>query len=240
MQGAFRIWTLASLFAIMHRMIHEHVQSRDRIVAGMIDVCGLLAAKGFVAATDGNVSARLPSGNIMITRSGVAKGLVTEGDLVEVRRDGTAASGRATSELKMHLFIYEKRRDAHAVVHAHPPYATAFAVAGIALEEPVLPEVILGLGGIPLARYATPSTDEVPASLAPLIDTHSAILLTNHGAVTFGADLHEAYFRMEKVEHAAKIIYRAKALGHVRTLSDHDVARLHSAAACLKDHKVQQ
>jgi L-fuculose-phosphate aldolase len=221
----------------MNRMNHEHPPSGDTIVAAMIDVCRRLTAKNFVAATDGNVSARLPSGNILITPSGVNKGMLTEADLVEVRRDGTVAVGRATTELKMHLFIYERRKDARAIVHAHPPYATAFAVAGIALVDPVLPEVILGLGEIPLAPYATPSTGEVPDSLMPFVEKHNAVLLSNHGAVTFGADLLDAYFKMEKVEQAAAIIYRARMLGRVRTLSDDDVAKLHSITAYPGDHK---
>ena len=234
------LWTLFPVFAIMHRMNHEPVPSRDTIVAAMIDVCRRLAAKDFVAATDGNVSARLPSGNILITRSGINKGMVTEADLVEVSRDGSVAGGRATTELKMHLFFYERRRDARAVVHAHPPFATAFAVAGIALDEPVLPEVVLGLGGIPLAPYATPSTDEVPDSLIPFVEKYSAVLLSNHGAVTIGADLYDAYFRMEKVEQTAAIIYRARMLGRVRTLSDDDLVKLHSVSAYQGDHKARE
>ena len=213
----------------MDRMNHQNVPSREDLVAALIDVCHRLADKDLVVATDGNVSARLPSGNILITRSGINKGDVTESDLVEVRRDGTNASGKPTTELRMHLFIYDRRKDAGAIVHAHPPFATAFAVAGIALDEPVLPEVVAELGGIPLAPYATPSTEEIPASLARFVNSHTAILLSNHGAVTFGTGLLEAYFKMEKVEQAASIIYRARMLGYVRTLSDDDVARLRSA-----------
>ena len=231
------MWTLFPNFAIMDRMNHENVPSRDDLAAALIDVCHRMAARGLVAATDGNVSARLSSGNILITRSGINKGDVSESDLVEVRRDGTSASGRPTTELRMHLFIYDRRKDAGAIVHAHPPFATAFAVAGIALDEPVLPEVIADLGGIPLAPYATPSTEEIPASLARFVHSHTAILLSNHGAVTFGPGLLDAYLKMEKVEQAATIIYRARMLGDVRTLSANDVARLRSAAGYQKNHK---
>jgi L-fuculose-phosphate aldolase len=219
-------------------MNDEKIPSRESIVTAMIEVCRRLAAKDFVAAMDGNVSARLPSGSILITRSGINKGEVKEGDLAEVGSDGTIAAGHPTTELKMHLFLYKRRRDVGAIVHAHPPFATAFAVAGIPLDQPVLPEVVLGLGGIPIAPYATPSTDEVPASLAPFADYHSAILLSNHGAVTFGPDLFDAYYKMEKVEHTATVIYRARMLGHVRTLSDDDVARLNAAASYQKGHRV--
>jgi len=196
----------------------------------MIDVCTRLSARCLVVATDGNVSSRLPSGNILITRAGINKGMVGENDLVEVRPDGTGGNQRPTTEIRMHLSVYERRQDVRAIVHAHPPFATAFAVAGVSLDRPVLPEVVVGLGGIPLAPYATPSTDEVPDSLSPFLEHHSAILLSNHGAITFGTDLLDAYFKMEKVEHTAEIIYRARMLGGIRELSEDDLARLRAVA----------
>ena len=194
----------------------------------LLDVCHHLYTKGFVTATDGNVSARLENGNILATRSSINKGMVTENDLVEVTIDGeqVRGSGRPSTELGMHLFIYQLRPDVHAVVHAHPTYATGFATARIPLTECLFPEVIVGLGAIPLADYATPSTPEVAASLAPFLKNADAILLANHGVVTYGSDLLEAYFKMEKVEHAAHITFVARMLGGEKTLSNAELEKL--------------
>jgi L-fuculose-phosphate aldolase len=185
-----------------------------------------------VAATDGSVSVRLDNRNILATRTGLNKGLTTAADLVEVNADGVQASMRSkpSTELAMHLFIYRERKDVNAVVHAHPPYATGFAVARIPLDKPILPEVSVGLGSIPLAPYATPSTEEVPLSIAPFIHNHSAILLANHGVVSFGSDLMEAYFRMEKVEHVAHTLFVAAMLGGAHPLTPGEVEKLNRVA----------
>lgn len=194
----------------------------------IIDISHRLAAKGFVAATDGNVSARLPGGTILATRSGINKGMVAPEDIVEVSPEGSllAGAGRPSTELGMHLFIYRERPDVQAVVHAHPPYATGFATARRPLDQCLFPEVIVGLGSIPLAPYATPSTGQVAASIAPYVATHQAVLMTNHGAVTWGADLLEAYFRMEKVEHAAHVAFVAAVLGGAVPLDPSQVEQL--------------
>ncbi len=211
-------------------MYQDLTPARESIGSAIVEVCRMLSANRLVVATDGNVSARLPSGKILITRSGINKGIVSETDLVEVGIDGTGGQQRPTTEIRMHLSVYKSRKDVHAVVHAHPPFATAFAVAGISLDRPVLPEVTVGLGSIPLAAYATPSTDEVADSLAPFVERHDAILLANHGVITFGPDVLDAYFKMEKVEHFAEVMYRARLLGGVRELSDDDLARLRAVA----------
>ncbi len=204
--------------------------SRSDIARQLVDVCRRLYARGFVTATDGNVSARLTGGTILTTPTGVNKGQVTEADLVEVTADGTVLAGsrQPSTELGMHLFIYRQRPDAGAVVHAHPPYATGFAVARQALATPVLPEVIVGLGEIPLAPYATPSTPAMADSLAPFVKHATAILLANHGVVTFGADLEEAYFKTEKTEHAAQIVFVARMLGGEQSLTSRDIEHLRS------------
>ncbi len=203
------------------------------IISHLIDVCHRLYARGMVTATDGNVSVRLANGNILATRSGINKGMVTENDFVEVTLDGTQVGGsgkpqggKPSTEIAMHLFIYQQRRDANAVVHAHPTYATGFATARIPLDGCVFPEVIVGLGAIPLAEYATPSTGEVADSLAPFVKNSEAILLANHGAVTFGPDLYDAYFKMEKVEHAAHITFVARMLGGARSLNEQELDKL--------------
>lgn len=202
------------------------------LITQLLDVCHRLYARGMVTATDGNVSVRLSNGNILTTRSGINKGMVGENDLVEVTLDSkqVSGSGKPSTEVAMHLFIYQQRPDANAVVHAHPIYATGFATARIGLDACVFPEVIVGLGAIPLAEYATPSTHEVPESLAPLVKNAEAILLANHGAVTFGPNLYDAYFKMEKVEHAAHITFVAKMLGGAHTLSEQELEKLRSVS----------
>jgi L-fuculose-phosphate aldolase len=202
--------------------------NRQQLIAQVVDICHRLAAKGFVAATDGNVSARLNKTRILTTRTGVPKGFVTAADIVEVRLDGKALSGgvRPSTEVGMHLFIYRRRPDVNAVVHAHPVAATGFAAARVALDRSVLPEIIIGLGTVPLAEYATPSTGEVARSLEPLIGKRDAILMANHGVVTCGATLEEAYWNMEKVEHAARITAVARLLGGEHQLSAGELGKL--------------
>jgi len=208
--------------------------SRPELTHQLVEVCHRLYAKGFVTATDGNVSARLDNGNILTTRTSINKGMVTENDIVEVTQDGGLVSGNArtvngprpSTEIGMHLFIYQERPDVGAVVHAHPPYATGFATARIPLDECLFPEVIVGLGAIPLAQYATPSTDEIAESLAPFVKTGDAILLANHGVVAYGSTLLDAFFKMEKVEHAAHITFVARMLGGEKVLSSDDVEKL--------------
>jgi L-fuculose-phosphate aldolase len=202
--------------------------SRAEIARHLISVCRLLAERGFVTATDGNVSTRLPNGNILVTPTAHSKSRVSETDLVEVTIDGTAVtlSRRPSTELDMHLCIYRRREDVRAVVHAHPTYATGFATARIPLNECLFPEVIVGLGSIPLAPYATPSTKEVGEALAPFIQQANAILLSNHGVVTYGTDLDDAYFKMEKVEHAAHTTFVARMLGGARALTAAEFEKL--------------
>lgn len=207
--------------------------SREETARQIVDICHRLYERRLVTATDGNVSARLDGGTILTTPSNLAKGRVTESDLVEVASDGSLLSGerRPTSELGMHLFIYRERPDVAAVVHGHPPYATGFAVARRSLDSNVFPEVVAGLGRVPLARYATPSTDEVARSIAPFVKTARAVLLANHGVVTYGRTLEEAFAVMEKVEHAAQMLIVAKTLGGATTLTPGQLKRLSAAMA---------
>lgn len=204
--------------------------SFDRHAVGpvLVEICHRLYAKGLVTATDGNVSVRCENGHILTTRSGINKGMVTESDLVEVTLDGMqiAGKGKPSTEIGMHLFIYSKRADIRAVVHAHPTYATGFATARIPLDACLFPEVIVGMGSIPLAVYATPSTRNVADSLAPYVDDHDAVLLSNHGVVCYGEDLYSAFFKMEKVEHAAHITFVARMMGGEQLLSRTDLESL--------------
>lgn len=178
--------------------------------------------RGFVAANDGNLSARLPDGRILCTPSGVSKGEITEDMLLTVDAAGHVLTGtrRPSTELSMHLKCYAMRPDVAAVVHAHPPYSTAFAAANRALDNYALIETILMLGAVPVAPFAMPGTDEVAESIAPFLPKHDAILLRAHGAITMGSDLQTAYYRMESLEQFAKITLFANQIGGMQNLPE--------------------
>jgi L-fuculose-phosphate aldolase len=188
----------------------------------------LLHQTGLVAATDGNLSVRLEDGNILCTPTLMSKGLMEADDLVIVDPDGRKLRGTrdVSSEIAMHLLIYRRRHDVGAVVHAHPPTATGFAAAGMALDRALCAELIVTLGSVPLASYETPGTPELAEALAPLVADHEAILMANHGVVTYGVDLLNAYMNMETVEHFAKIALVTHLLGKQQTLSDQHVDKL--------------
>jgi L-fuculose-phosphate aldolase len=188
----------------------------------------LLHQTGLVAATDGNLSVRLDNGNILCTPTLMSKGLIEADDLVTVDGNGCRLNGSrdVSSEIAMHVLIYHKRRDVGAVVHAHPPTATGFAAAGLALDRALCAELIVTLGSVPLASYETPGTPELAEALAPLVADHDAILMANHGVVTYGVDLLTAYMNMETVEHFAKIALVTHLLGTQQPLSDQHVDKL--------------
>jgi L-fuculose-phosphate aldolase len=201
---------------------------KEKLIEEIVEISHLIYKKGFVSSTDGNISAKLPNENILCTPTSVNKGEVKKSHIVEVNPTGEVVYGvyKPSTEIKMHLFIYQRRDDVKAIIHAHPPFATAFATAGLSLEGYVLPEVIVNLGKIPLAKYATPSTEEVPLSIEPFVEKHDAFLLQNHGAVTLGSSLKDAYFKMEKLEHYAMIILLARILGGEKNLSQDEIAKL--------------
>jgi L-fuculose-phosphate aldolase len=191
-------------------------------------VCRRLCERGLIAGPDGNVSVRLGPDRVLVTPAGISKVDVTPRDLVEVALDGTPrgrapAGRRASTEVGMHLRIYARRPDAMAVVHAHPPTATAFAVAGEGLPDRVLPELIFLLGAVPLVPYATPGTPALADGLEPFLGEHDAFLLANHGATTLGPTLRVAHQRMESLEHGARILMAARQLGRVNQLADEHV-----------------
>lgn len=194
----------------------------------IVEVGRMLYDRGFVAAGDGNISARLEDGTLLATPTMVCKGRMTPEMIVRTDKDGKplAGQGRPSSELAMHLAIYRLRDDVHAVVHAHPPTATGFAVAGLALDRALLSEVVLTLGCIPLTDYGTPSTHEIVDSLEPYIPAHDALLLANHGAVAYGPHMEAALSNMETLEHFAKISLVAHLLGGARQLPAKAVEKL--------------
>lgn len=184
-------------------------------------------ARNFVAASDGNISVRLENGHFLCTPSGVSKGFMQPDDLIVADARGAYVSGpgKVTSEFPTHLACYEERADVQAVVHAHPPHAIAFTLAGRSLAEPVLPEVVAAFGGIPTTAYATPGTPEGNEVIRPLIGQSDAVMLDRHGSVTVGASPDEAYFKLEKLEHAAQTLFAAHLLGDMKTLSPDEIER---------------
>src|SRR5918911_3617307 len=197
----------------------------------IVDVCRRLYERGLIAGQDGNVSVRVGDDRVLVTPAGMSKVDVRPDDLVEVRLSGERLRGyrQPSSEVSVHLRIYARRSDVQAVVHAHPPTATGFAVAGEGFESDVLPEVIFLLGRVALVPYETPGTAALADRFEPFIDAHDAFLMANHGAVTLGPSLMVAHQRMESLEHAARIVLTARLLGRVNVLSPTQVAELVAA-----------
>jgi L-fuculose-phosphate aldolase len=204
------------------------VRTEEQIRADIVECGRRLWHRGFVASNDGNISVRLDDARLITTPTAVSKGFMTPDMMVITDLEGRRIAGarNASSELKMHLEVYRHRPDVRAVVHAHPPTATGFAVAGIPLDRAVLAEVITTLGSIPIAEYATPSTEELPAAVRKYIKAHDGLLLANHGALAIGQDVYSAYYRMETIEHFARISLVARTLGREHLLSRTEVDRL--------------
>ena len=200
----------------------------EQVRADIVEAGRRLYARAYVASNDGNISARLDDRRLITTPKSVSKGFMTPDMMVVVDYEGKKLSGERdpSTELPMHLEIYKNRPDANAVVHAHPPFATGFAVAGIPLTRAVLAEVITTLGSIPIAEYGTPSTRELPDAVRKYIKAHDAMLLANHGAVACGPDVMNAYYKMETIEHFAKISLVARLLGGEHLISRGEVERL--------------
>ena len=188
---------------------------RAAVARRMALCCRQLAAGGLIAGQDGNISVRLGRDRVLVTPTGLVKSLLTGGDMVEVDATGRRRGGRrnASSELDLHLRILAQRPDVGAVVHAHPPMATGFAVAGEEIPANLLPELIFLVGQVPIVPYGTPGTPELGDRVVPYLEGHDALLLANHGAVTMGRTLDQAWIRMESLEHAARIIVAARAVG---------------------------
>lgn len=200
------------------------------------DICTVgrwIHQRGFVASTDGNISLRLDPHRILTSPTGISKGMMSADDLVITDLEGNKLSGRRnpSSELAMHLLIYRRRPDINAVCHAHPPVATGYASAGLALNKAILAELVLSLGCIPVARYGTPGTPELTDAIEPLVQSYDAILMANHGVVTYGADLLSAFFRLETTEHFALVALVTELLGKQVLLSGGDVEKLLAARA---------
>lgn len=187
--------------------------------------------RGMVAANDGNFSVKLNEREFLCTPTGVSKGFMTPDYICRIDAEGNVIQAnkgfKPSSEMKMHLRVYRERPDVKAVVHAHPLYATSFAIAGIPLTQPIMPEAIITLGCVPIAEYGTPSTDEIPDAVSKYLQHYDAVLLENHGALTFADSLLAAYHKMESVEFYARLLYQSKMLGGPKELSPDQVKVLY-------------
>lgn len=204
----------------------RYMELREQIC----DVCHKMWQKGWVAANDGNVSVKLEDGTFLATPTGMSKSFITPEKLVHIDKDGNvleACEGlKPSSEIKMHLRCYQEREDVGSVLHAHPPAATGYAVANKPLDEYSMIETVIALGSVPVTPYGTPSTYEVPEAIAPYLGEHDAVLLQNHGALTVGADVITAYYRMETLELFAQISLNAHMLGGAQEISRENIDRL--------------
>ncbi|WP_342356999.1 class II aldolase/adducin family protein [Clostridium algidicarnis] len=202
------------------------------------DICHKMWQLGWVAANDGNVSVKINDNTFLTTPTGISKSFMTPDKIVKINAKGEileAKNGyKPSSEIKMHLRCYEQRDDVGAVVHAHPPTATGFALAHKSMDVYSLVECVISVGSVPIAEYGTPSTDEVPNSITPYLKEHDVILLENHGALTVGKDLVTAYYRMETLELWAKTSLVAQLLGEERELSRENIDRLISMRGAYK------
>ena len=196
--------------------------------ADIVEVGRRMYARGYTASNDGNISVRYGADRLLMTPKSVCKGFMSPDMMCVTDMEGRKLQGDRdpSTEILMHLEVYRQRRDVQAVVHAHPPIATGFAVAGIPLDRAVLAEVLTTLGSIPIAEYATPSTTELPNAVRKYIKAHDGMLLANHGALTVGGDLFAAYFKMETIEHFAKISLVARLLGRENLIAREEVLRL--------------
>lgn len=214
------------------------MQDESKVREEICEIGRRMYGRRMVAANDGNISVRISDDTILCTPTGVSKGFMKPEQLCKINLSGKvleAANGFGpSSEVKMHLRVYQKRPDIKAVVHAHPIFATSFAVMGRALETPIMPEVIVNFGKVPLAPYGTPSTMEIPDAVEPFLQDYQAILLEHHGALTWAGDLLSAYMKMESVEFYAELLYRTTQLGGPRELDAEKLERLYQVIGSQK------
>jgi L-fuculose-phosphate aldolase len=217
----------------MGYMADNEDRTETQLRRDIVHFSKLLYRLGFMPGTSGNLSIRLDQQRLLVTPTGFSKFLLTPSDMVIVDLHGRQLEGcrKATSELSMHLAVYHHRDDVGAVIHSHPPIATAFACAGRGLEEMLCQEAVMTIGVVPLAKYATTGTSEVAESLTPFLPFHDAILMANHGAVSYGDTLLKAFQKMETVEHLAHIALVAHQLGAPRILKQEEIEQLREAKA---------
>jgi L-fuculose-phosphate aldolase len=214
-----------------HNMEAVMIKSEYDIKNEICEIGKRIYNRNMVAANDGNISVKLNDNEFLCTPTGVSKGFMTPEYICKVDKEGVvieASEGfRPSSEIKMHMRVYKERPDVMSVVHAHPMYATAFAIAGIPLTQPIMPEAVITLGSVPIAEYGTPSTEEIPDAISKYLPYYDAVLLENHGALTYGDSLLNAYHKMESVEFYAQLLFLSKQLGGPKELSEEQVRRLY-------------
>ena len=199
----------------------------QQAVRDIIAVGRRMYDKGFIIASDGNLSVRMGNDRLLVTCSGVCKGELTPLDLVECDIAGQVIKGgQPSSEIAMHIMVYQRRPDVQAVVHAHPSSVVAVSLAGLSLMEPYLPEIVMTLGEIPTASFAAPSTDEGAQAVRDLILDHDAIILDRHGSLTVGKTLWDAYWKLEQLDFAARVVIEAKRIGQMKTLTSDELERV--------------
>ena len=207
------------------------MQNEFEIKKQMCEIGKRVYDRGMVAANDGNFSVKLNDNEFLCTPTGVSKGFMTPEYICKVDASGNVIQAnkgyRPSSEIKMHMRVYKERPDVRSVVHAHPLYATSFAIAGIPLTQPIMPEAIITLGCVPIAKYGTPSTEEIPDAVAEYLQSFDAVLLENHGALSFSDSLLSAYYKMESLEFYARLLYQANMLGGPQELNESQVQRLY-------------
>ncbi len=205
--------------------------SEYEIKKQICDIGKRIYDRNMVAANDGNISVKLNDNEFLCTPTGVSKGFMTPDYICKVDAKGNViqANGnfRPSSEIKMHMRVYEKRPDVGAVVHAHPTFATSFAIAGIPLTQPIMPEAVIALGCVPIAKYGRPSTNEIPDAVEEYLPYYDAVLLESHGALTFSVDLLSAYHKMESVEFYAELLYKSRQLGGPKEFTPEQVEQLY-------------
>ena len=209
--------------------------NEQRLRRDIVEVCHRIHQRGWLAATDGNVSALIDDRRIVATPTAVHKGYLREDDLIVVDRAGRKLAGgrEPSSELRMHLAAYDERPDVRGVVHAHPTNCIAFSLAGVSLAQCLLPEIVFTFGAIPTAAYTTPTTDEVPAEIKKWVRDFDAVILDRHGSLTLGVDVFDAYNKLERMEHVAEITFRARMLGPLRPLTCQQIERLQTVGKAL-------
>ncbi len=207
------------------------VQNEYEIKKQICEIGKRIYDRNMVAANDGNISVKLNDNEFLCTPTGVSKGFMTPEYICKVDKEGKVLQAnkgfRPSSEIKMHMRVYQKRPDVGSVVHAHPTFATAFAIAGIPLTQPIMPEAVISLGCVPIAPYGTPSTMEIPDAVEPYLEHFDQVLLESHGALTWGQDLQTAYYKMESVEFYAELLYKARQLGGPKEFDEKTVQRLY-------------
>lgn len=205
--------------------------SEYEIKKQICDIGKRIYNRGMVAANDGNISVKINDNEYLCTPTGVSKGFMTPDYICKVDADGRVLQAndgfRPSSEIKMHMRVYKERPDVRSVVHAHPVYATSFAIAGIPLTQPIMPEAVIALGCVPIAAYGTPSTKEIPDAISKYLQFYDAVLLENHGALTYSDSLINAYHKMESVEFYAQLLFKSRQLGGPKELNQQQVERLY-------------